>query len=194
MGDRPTEPETDTGDTGGGPGPGSRPGMPRWVKVFAGVFVAVGLLIVVKLFTGGGEHGPGRHLGGRGGQNPGAVGGPADAGEAARTIEVTTLDAMRFQPGTISVSAGETVTFVVTNRGRAIHEFTLGDAAMQKEHADAMAHTPSEEAHATPNSFTLQPGETKQLTWRFGDAGTIEFACHVPGHYDAGMRGHIAIA
>ncbi len=67
------------------------------------------------------------------------------------------------------------------------------DAAMQQEHADAMAHMPEGMAHALPNSVTLQPGETEKLSWRFGDT-VIEYGCHEPGHYQAGMRGRITIA
>lgn len=170
MADPPLYSETDTGDdTGVGPGRGSKPGMPRWVKVFGIIAIVLVLLVVIMLlFGGGGQHGPGRHTGGAGGptppsggqQNPGGVGGPADADEAARTVEVTTLDAMTFEPSRINASAGETLTFVVTNTGQAVHEFTLGDAAMQQEHAEAMAHIPAGMAHDTPNNITLQPGET----------------------------------
>jgi uncharacterized cupredoxin-like copper-binding protein len=49
-----------------------------------------------------------------------------------------------------------------------------------------MAHMPPGMHHELPNSLSLAPGETKRLTWRFGAAGTLEFACHEPGHYDAG--------
>jgi uncharacterized cupredoxin-like copper-binding protein len=48
-------------------------------------------------------------------------------------------------------------------------------------------------AHDLPDSVTLQPGETKQLTWRFSDGGTFEYACHEPGHYEGGMRGQITV-
>lgn len=178
------------------PGPGgdagvgldrSTTGMPRWVKVFLIVALVVALLVVILLLSGGG-HGPGRH------KSTGSIGGPADAAEAGRTVEVTTLDTMTFEPSSISISAEETVTFAVTNTGRAVHEFTLGDAAMQREHAEATAHMPAGMAHDAPNNITLQPGETKQLTWRFGDAATLEYACHLPDHYRAGMRGEITIA
>jgi uncharacterized cupredoxin-like copper-binding protein len=203
MTNRPPDTGDDT-DKGVGPNRGSITSTPhrtpRWVKVFGIIALVLVLLVVVKLLTGGGDHGPGRHLGTGGDtapssrqQNPGPVGGPADADEATRTVEVTTLDAMSFEPSRINASAGETLTFVVTNTGQAVHEFTLGDAAMQQEHAEAMAHTPGEMAHSTPNSITLQPGETKQLTWRLGDTGTLEYGCHVPGHYQAGMRGQITI-
>lgn len=177
--------------------------MPRWVKVFVIIAIVLIVVVVIGLLTGqlgpGGSHGPGRHLGARGNtppasaqQNAGNVGGPADANEASRTIEVTMLDSMSFEPAAINVSAGETVTFAVTNAGRRVHEFTLGDAAMQQQHAQAMAHIPAGVTHSFPNSLTLQPGETKRLTWRFGDAA-LEFACHQQDHYDAGMRGQVTI-
>jgi uncharacterized cupredoxin-like copper-binding protein len=195
----PLDPHVDPGDTGAAPGRGPKPGIPRWVKLFGIIALVLIAAIVVVLLIGGG-HGPGRHLGPRGQtepstghQNASGVGEPADADVADRTVEVTTLDSMTFEPNTINVSAGETVTFEVTNTGQAPHEFTLGDAAMQQEHAEAMAHMPARMAHDTPNSITMQPGETKQLTWRFGGEATLEYACHQPGHYQAGMRGQITI-
>ncbi len=190
-----TDPSRDP-DTGVGPDRVSPPGIPRWVKVF-GIVALVLLVLLILVLTGvfGEGHGPGRHTGGAGGgMLSNGVGGPATASEADRTVEVAAVDAMRFQPSSITVSAGEMVSFVVTNNGQAVHEFTLGDAAMQQEHAEAMGHMPAGMAHDTPNSITMQPGETKQLTWRFGDSATLEYACHQPGHYQAGMRGQITIA
>jgi uncharacterized cupredoxin-like copper-binding protein len=121
-----------------------------------------------------------------------AMGEPADASEATRTISVEAFD-MAFDPGTISVEPGEVVTFEVTNTGEAVHEFFLGDSAMQQEHADEMADMDSDMAHDEPYSIRLQPGETKQLTWRFAETGEVEFACHEPGHYQAGMHGQISV-
>ena len=186
------------------PTTGDRPATPRWVKGL-GIAIVVAVLLVVGLMVlSGGQHGPGMHTGtgnasdepssATGRASPAGVGGPADAGQASRSIEVTAGDSMAFDPPSIQVVAGETVTFVVTNAGQAVHEFTLGDAAMQREHADAMAHMPTGMAHELPNSVAIQPGETKRLTWRFGQAGALEYACHEPGHYDAGMRGQIAVS
>jgi uncharacterized cupredoxin-like copper-binding protein len=183
------------GDTGVGPG------TPRWVKVFGIIVIILALLVGIIIIIGiGGPHGPGRHMpsGGfaapsSGQENTGGIGGPAAADEATRTVEVTALDTMTFEPSKINVSTGETLTFVVTNSGQAVHEFTLGDAAMQQQHADEMAQMADTMVHNEPNSIRLQPGETKQLTWRFGDSGTLEYACHEPGHYQAGMRGQITI-
>jgi len=176
------------------PGHGWTSRTPRWVKLFGIIVIALVLLFVILHLTGNSLGGPGSHTPPSSGhENTGGVGGPADADEAARTVEVITLDTMTFEPSRINVSAGETVTFVVTNTGQAVHEFTLGDAAMQQEHADEMAQLGDGMAHTGPNSITLQPGETKQLTWRFGDTGTLEYGCHEPGHYQAGMRGQITI-
>jgi uncharacterized cupredoxin-like copper-binding protein len=166
--------------------------MPRWVRVFAivgGVFV----VLVILMLTGvlGEGHGPGRHMGG---SRTGSQNAPADPADAARTVEIATLDTMAFEPAAITVSSGEIVTFAVTNRGKTVHEFTIGDAAMQRDHAAMMAHIPAGMGHDTPNSITLQPGQTKRLAWRFGDPGRLEYACHETGHYQAGMGGTITIA
>lgn len=179
------------------PGP-TKPGTPGWVKAFGLVFLVL-IVLVVLMLTGvlGEGHGPGRHLGGAGntmGDNRIDVGTPASAEEAARTVEIAARDTMAFEPSRIDVAAGETVTFEVTNTGQTVHEFTVGDAAMQQEHAQARAHMPAGVMHSFPNSITLQPGETKQITWRFGGAGTLEYASHQSGHYAAGMRGRIKIS
>jgi hypothetical protein len=55
----------DTGDDiGVGPGLGSPPRMPRWVKVSGIIVATLVLLVVIAKTTGlGGSHGPGRHIG-----------------------------------------------------------------------------------------------------------------------------------
>ena len=49
------------GHTGSGQHGSSTTGMPRWVKVFLIVAVALAVLAVVAMLVTGGEHGPGRH-------------------------------------------------------------------------------------------------------------------------------------
>jgi uncharacterized cupredoxin-like copper-binding protein len=179
----------------GAPGTGNgRPRMPRWVKVFVAIGIVLAALLLLMLTGVLGEgHSPRRHFGGGAQKASNDLGARADAGAATRTVEVTALDTLVFEPATIRVGAGETVTFVVTNLGKSVHEFTLGDAAMQREHAQAMAHIPAGMGHEFPNAITLRPGETKRLTWRFPDTGTLEYACHVAGHYEGGMRGRITV-
>lgn len=62
----------------------------------------------------------------------------AAASEATHTIAVSKSDAMRFTPGDITVEAGETVRFVVSNTGDVMHEFVLGTQASNDEHAKMM--------------------------------------------------------
>jgi hypothetical protein len=57
MADPPT-PEAGTTDVG--PGRGPTTGMPRWVKVFLVVALAVVVMLVIVLLIGG-EHGPRLH-------------------------------------------------------------------------------------------------------------------------------------
>jgi uncharacterized cupredoxin-like copper-binding protein len=188
-------------DQSSDPATPARPSTPRWVKLLGIAALGIVAVVAAVMVLSGGSHGPGMHTAGGAQASPSTgtggghgLGGPADAADATRTVKISTLDAMAYEPGAIDVSAGEAITFVVTNAGQATHEFTIGDAAMQQEHANAMAHMPAGMAHALPNSITLKPGESKQLTWRFGDAGTLEYACHESGHYGAGMRGQINVS
>lgn len=45
----------------------------------------------------------------------------------------------------------------------------------------------------TDNAVTVRPGETKELTWKFGETGEVLFRCHEPGHYNGGMVGTIVV-
>lgn len=122
-----------------------------------------------------------------------SFGHPADATEATRTIEIEALDALKFSPAAISVAAGETVTFRVHNGGSLPHEFGLGTADDQADHEEEMQDMAGMTMHDEPNAFSLEPGETKELTWTFKDAVEVLYGCHEPGHYGAGMVGTITV-
>ena len=62
---------------------------------------------------------------------------PAPAAKATRSVEVVMSD-MSFDPKAIQVKAGETVRFVLVNKGQLLHEFNLGDAAMHAKHQQEM--------------------------------------------------------
>lgn len=102
------------------------------------------------------------------------------------------LDTMRFDPDTVSISQGDTVLFVVTNRGELPHEFTIADEAEQERHAEEMSE-PGTTAHDHPFSGWLEAGETKEVAWQFRTAGSFLYGCHVLGHYEAGMAGTITV-
>lgn len=155
----------------------------------------------------------GMHSGGHGDGHgmSAAIGEPGKADEVTRTVTVTILD-NRYEPENITVAKGETVRFVVKNEGKLVHEFAIGTAAMHKEHQEEMMemveHGALEAdkihrdrmmmdmgggkamAHDDPNAALLEPGESGEVIWKFTDDADLEFACNVPGHYDAGMMGH----
>jgi uncharacterized cupredoxin-like copper-binding protein len=43
--------------------------------------------------------------------------------------------------------------------------------------------------HDDPNSVLLESRETAEIIWTFAKPMELEFACNIPGHYDAGMAG-----
>ena len=115
-----------------------------------------------------------------------------DPSAAATRIEVTLTDALRIEPAAMTVPAGVPVTFVVTNSGSTDHEFYLGDEAAQAEHEKEMAEMGGM-THDEPEGIALEPGETKELTFTFAEAGETLAGCHVVGHYGGGMKATITI-
>jgi len=121
-----------------------------------------------------------------------SIGAPGDAKRVTRTVKVTAADDLRFHPAKIAVKRGETVRLVVRNAGKIDHELVLGTAEELAEHAALMRKFPGME-HDEPNEVTVHPGETREIVWRFPRSGTVDFACLIPGHFDAGMKGKITV-
>ena len=127
-----------------------------------------------------------------------AFGQAAAAKQATRTVNVTLGD-MYYEPKALEVKAGETVRFVLHNKGQVEHEFSLGDAAMHARHQKemlehaAMGHSMAGMQHDDPNTVMVAPGQSAELTWAFSKATGLEFACNVPGHYQAGMVGQLTV-
>jgi len=132
----------------------------------------------------------------------------------SRTIEVEMRDNY-FEPEAITVARGESIRFVIRNEGQFVHEFNIGTAAKHVQHQAEMqmmvdhgvleadrinrdmmsmdmgnGHTMS---HDHANSVLLEPGESGEIIWTFESDQNLEFACNVPGHYDAGMVGVIDV-
>ena len=122
-----------------------------------------------------------------------ALGKPGDPGKVTRDVEVEMNDTMRFRPDSIQVKRGETIRFVVRNTGKVKHEMVLGTIKELKEHAELMRKFPEME-HADPNQVSVEPGMTGELIWQFTKAGTFDFACLVPGHFEAGMVGKVRVS
>jgi len=160
----------------------------------------------------------GSHAHGQGHGHGPNIGKPGDAAKAARTITIVMKDNF-YEPEEITVAKGETVRFVVVNQGDFVHEFNIGTAdthaahqkemAMMFEHGvlevdkinyammkmemkDAQGKVTTME-HNDPNSALIEPGKDAEIVWTFSTDAKLEFACNVPGHYDSGMVGPIAI-
>jgi uncharacterized cupredoxin-like copper-binding protein len=152
------------------------------------ILFALVLLLGTACSSGGGhQHGAG---GGGGGEHMSteAFGEPGDPGDADQTFEVSTMDSLKFSPDALEAEAGDTITFEVTNEGSTDHEFVLGDEAYQEAHGPAMEGMTHE-----GNGVLLEPGDTATVTWTFAEAGEVLYACHINGHYEAGMVGRITV-
>lgn len=120
------------------------------------------------------------------------VGQPGKAADVSRTIEVVMGDDMRFSPAHIEVKEGETIRLFVKNAGKLAHELVIGDIESLREHAEMMRQMPDMK-HAEANMVSLQPGQRGGLVWKFDQPGTVDFACLLPGHMEAGMKGAIQV-
>lgn len=137
-----------------------------------------------------------------------SVGTLADPNDATRTVEIVMTD-NRYDHETIDIHNGDIVRFIVHNKGQLVHEFNVGTREMHTAHQGEMLTmmqsgkiTPTKMKHGhggtmghdDPNSVLLNPGETRELVWKFSQAGDgLEFACNVPGHYQAGMVGRFHV-
>ena len=119
----------------------------------------------------------------------GIAGNPA---KVARTVKMDLSDKMRFQPSVLQVKRGETVSFVVTNNGKVLHEMVIGTLAELQEHAALMKKFPDME-HDEPYMAHVKPGATQQIVWQFNRSGEFNYACLVAGHFEAGMVGKVIV-
>lgn len=118
----------------------------------------------------------------------------SSAGGGNRVIRVS-IEHSAFSTGTIEVDEGETVTFEIVNNDPIAHEFLVGDPAMQRAHEKG-----TEAEHGDrPTEVSVPPGETVSTTIEFVSDGELALAepliygCHLPGHYDYGMKGFINV-
>ncbi|MDO8386831.1 MAG: cupredoxin family protein [Polaromonas sp.] len=116
-----------------------------------------------------------------------------DAGSVTRTVNLTMDDNMRFTPDKLSFKQGETVRFVIRNKGKLLHELVIGTKKELDEHAAMMLKFPAME-HEEPYMAHVSAGKTGTLIWTFNRPGEFDFACLIAGHYQAGMVGKISVA
>jgi uncharacterized cupredoxin-like copper-binding protein len=100
------------------------------------------------------------------------------AGSAGGTTTVqVTANNYKFQSSTTSFKENQPYQFEVRNTDTVAHEFLI----MPRGETD-----PSKKLAGVLES-DLQPGKTATVSYMFTTPGNYEFACHIPGHYEAGM-------
>jgi uncharacterized cupredoxin-like copper-binding protein len=117
-----------------------------------------------------------------------ALTGCAGGQPAERTVELT-VHHSRFSLDELQVRPGETIRFVLRNTDPIPHELIVGDQSVQDVHELG-----TESHHGErPGEVSVAPGATAVTTYRFGAGGSLLFGCHLPGHWDYGMRGTITV-
>ena len=141
-----------------------------------------------------------------------AIGTKGKASDVNKVILVNMYDNY-YEPSKIEIKKGETVKFVVKNKGELVHEFNIATKTMHLKHQPEMMMLVENEIilsdkidkkkmmemakknpsmlHSHSNSVLLSPGESADLIWKFTNSVKIEAACNVPGHYEAGMIAEI---
>lgn len=119
---------------------------------------------------------------------------PRGDGSASAAPETVTevrvrIEHSRFDVPDVVVREGSTVRFLVVNDDPIAHEFVIGDAETHRRHerGDEREHPP------VPGEVTLRPGERRPTVFTFDEAGTVRFACHLPGHVAYGMEGELEV-
>ena len=120
-----------------------------------------------------------------------ACGGGGAASGGATQVQVTLTD-FKIDSSVTTFSVGVPYHFVVTNKGAVAHEFVIMPPEQTAQSSEAQL--PST-ALAGIAGKDLAAGATKTLDYTFtqAPAGGLEFACHLPGHYEAGMHTPITV-
>lgn len=99
-----------------------------------------------------------------------------DVESRAEPVQVA-LSEFRFESSRASFEAGKPYRFVLENRGSVAHEWAVVPRGRRDE-SDVLIEV--EEGELPPSAMVTQE-------FTFPRAGEYDFACFVPGHYEAGM-------
>ena len=98
-----------------------------------------------------------------------------------------TLSEYKITSSLTTFSPGTSYHFVITNNGKVAHEFMIMPMGMNM-HGVSMDDMHKNALHMIDS---VAPGETKTFDYTFASSmmgQRFEFACHLPGHYEAGMQ------
>jgi uncharacterized cupredoxin-like copper-binding protein len=134
---------------------------------------------------------------------------PIVPGSSASPREVNiVLKDWIFLPNPVDVVPGETVLLHVVNGGLEVHELVIGDQRVQDAWEAAELATinappgPTPVVSVPPDVAGLRvvvaSGQRVDVTWAVPaaaeDVRTLLLGCHIPSHWQKGMRGTVSIA
>ena len=109
---------------------------------------------------------------------------PSTTSPAPKTVNVTLTD-YKIASDLTQFSTGVPYHFVVVNKGATLHELMIAPPLTGTMTVDDLDKLRLFEVS------DIAAGETKTLDYTFKESaplGKLEMACHVPGHYEAGMK------
>ena len=116
----------------------------------------------------------------------------ACGGQQKTTAVTITVKEFGIESSITEFKVGVPYHFVVTNAGTVNHEIMIMPSLSNDQMGMGMdMGTMDKMALAMISADALTPGTTKSFDLTFNDAastGTLEFACHTPGHYEANMK------
>lgn len=105
--------------------------------------------------------------------------GPASGAAANSSTQVQiSLSEFKFESSLTTFAVNTPYHFVIKNVGTVAHEWMI----MPKGETDVS------KALVTVGQDQLTPGATVTQDFTFTKPGEYEFACHIAGHYEAGMK------
>jgi azurin len=126
---------------------------------------------------------------------------------AARTVEITGGDDMKFNVTTINAKRGETIRIVLKSIGTLpkiamahnvvvlkanADQIKFAQAGMAARDTDFIA--PELKGQVVAATKLAGPGETVEVTFKVpAAAGNYPYVCTFPGHFAAGMKGQLVV-
>jgi uncharacterized cupredoxin-like copper-binding protein len=123
-----------------------------------------------------------------------ACSGPGEGISAPETtsVQVNEFDYKIVSP-IVTFTPGKPYHFEVKNAGNKAHEFMIMPKSAGNMKGMSMKDM---DKMALARLDNIAPGQTATLDFTFPSSGPesqLEFACHYPGHYEAGMKQDISV-
>ena len=133
---------------------------------------------------------------------------PVTAGTSVHPREVNVIAKdWIFLPDPVDLVPGETIVLHVINGGLEVHELVIGDQSVQDAWETAEAAVAGAPPGPTPLvsvvperagiRLVVASGQRQDMTWTVpgtAEAGRLLLGCHIPGHWEKGMRAAVRLA